>query len=91
MNLEGRFKALMRDGNLTVADLARWFQRPDPTVRGWARGVAVGGAPADKKEISDALHKLEELLRKRKGLPVPRLSPSVRIEYLKRIAATHQN
>lgn len=85
MNLEARLKALMRDGNLTVADLARWFQRPDPTVRGWSRGVAVGGAPCDKKEISDAVSEMEKLLRKKHGLPVPRLSPTTRIAYLEKL------
>lgn len=85
MKLEARLKALMRDGNLTVADLARWFERPDPTVRGWAKGVAVGGGALDKKAISDATYRLEVLLRKKHGLPVPRLSPANRIAYLENL------
>ncbi len=85
MKLEARLKALMRDGNLTVADLARWFKRSDPTVRGWSRGVAVGGPPADRRAVSDAVSEMENLLKKKKGLPVPRLSPKARIAYLEKL------
>ena len=85
MKLEARLKALMRDGNLTVADLARWFQRPDPTVRGWARGVAIGGGALDKQVVSNAVHELEVLLKKKRVLPVPRLSPTERIAYLEKL------
>jgi len=82
MNLKARLDAIMRDGNLTVADLSRWFQRPHPTVRGWTKGGAVGGPPQDRAAIEVGLIKLEEMLKKRRGLPVPQMSPAKRIEYL---------
>ena len=76
----------MRDGNLTGADLARWFGRPDPTVRGWISGDhELGGAPLDVADIETRLAKLEGLLKKKQGLPVPRLTPSERIKHLARL------
>lgn len=85
MNVSSRLKAIMRDGNLTIADLARWFKRPHPTVRGWVHGGAVGGAALDKSEVFVMLERLENMLRKRKGLPIPRLSPASRIAYLEEL------
>ena len=73
----------MRDGNLTGADLARWFDRPDPTVRGWISGSHdLGGAQLDAAYVEAQLNKLERLLKKKQGLPVPRLTPAKRIEHL---------
>ena len=73
----------MRDGNLTGADLARWFGRSDPTVRGWISGNhRLSGAQLDVAYIEAQIDKLERLLRKKAGLPVPRMAPSARIKYL---------
>jgi len=78
-----RLQSIMRDGNLTGADLARWFDRPDPTVRGWISGAHdLGGAQLDVAYIEAQLGKLEKLLKNKSGLPVPRLTPSERIEHL---------
>ena len=78
-----RLQAIMRDGNLTGADLARWFDRPDPTVRGWINGKqGLGGAPLDVAYVEAQLDKLERLLKKKQGLPVPRLTPTKRIAHL---------
>jgi hypothetical protein len=85
MNVSARLRAIMRDGNLTIADLARWFERPHPTVRGWVHGGDVGGAQLDREAINVQLGKLEVMLKKQKGLPIPRLSPSKRIEYLEEL------
>jgi len=82
MKIKQRLDAIMRDGNLTVADLARWFERPHPTVRGWTKGGSVGGPPLDRHAIEVALAKLEDMLKKKRGLPVPQMSPAKRIEYL---------
>lgn len=80
-----RLTKAMREGNLTVADLARWFSRPHPTVRGWVMGGALGGAWLDTAEIEALLQKLENRIKKRNGFPVPRLSPTDRIQYLTQI------
>ena len=81
-----RLQAVMRDGNLTGADLARWFDRPDPTVRGWISGDHdLGGAQLDAAYVEGQLDKLERHLKKKQGLPVPRLTPAKRIEHLARL------
>ena len=86
MTFQKRLQAVLKAGNLTVADLARWFNRPDPTVRGWVvYGGEPGGAPMDSKQIHDLLGALERLVRKSKALPLPRLSPSERLRRLERI------
>ena len=85
-SFSGRLQAVMRDGNLTGADLARWFDRPDPTVRNWIKGSHVlGGAPLDVAYIEAKLDKLERLLKKRQGLPVPRFTPVKRIAHMKKL------
>ena len=86
MSLSGRLLRAMQGGNLTVADLARWFDRPDPTVRGWVKGVDPAGAPADLIDIERRTALLEIAVRQKKDLPLPpRLSPSQRIAKLRQI------
>jgi len=85
MTLFERINRLLKEGNLTVADLARWFGRPDPTVRGWAKGQGIGGPPQDVLAISQALADLESRLKQRKGLPVPQMSPRDRIRHLEQL------
>ena len=81
-----RLQAIMRDGNLTGADLARWFDRPDPTVRGWISGDHELSGPAlDVAFVEAQLVKLERLLKQNKGLPVPRMVPTKRIAHLNRL------
>ena len=79
-----RLKACVRGGNLTVADLARWFDRPYPTVRTWIEvGIKPGGGPIDKEHAESMLALLETLIKRRIELPVPRgMSPRKRIEHL---------
>ena len=81
--LQLRLRRLLRDGNLTVADLARWLERPHPTVRGWALGGNLGGAPMDVKRVLARVKLLESLLARRRRLPVPQLSARQRIAYIK--------
>ena len=85
MDFHDRLNAVMQAGNLRVADLARWFDRPDPTVRGWVHGTALGGAPLDAAYVTAMLVKLEKLVKKNRQLPVPTMSPSKRIAYLKEL------
>lgn len=81
-----RLQACQRGGNLTVSDLARWFDRPHPTVRGWVqKGLAPSGAPLDVEHAHSMLGLLEMLIRRKKGFPVPRLPPSRRIAHLAHI------
>jgi hypothetical protein len=83
-SFSSRLQAVMRDGNLTGADLARWLDRPDPTVRCWISGDHdIGGAQLDVAYIEAQVDKLERMIRKKSGLPVPRLTPGERIKYLK--------
>lgn len=58
-------------GNLTVADLSRWFGRPDPTVRGWVRrGTEPSGGPQDRLYAETALRVLEAQIADRRGFPL---------------------
>lgn len=81
-----RLKACQQDGNLMIADLARWFDRPHATVRSWINdGRAPGGGPVDREHAERLLALLELLIRQRHGFPVPRLTPRARIEHLREI------
>ena len=82
ISIADRLQRAMREGNLTVADLARWLDRPHPTVRGWVNGTKVGAAALDHAFIIAKLGVLERLIRKKRELPMPRLSPQQRIAYL---------
>ena len=78
-----RLKSCAQVGNLTVADLARWFDRPYPTVRTWCEnGIEPGGGPIDKQHAESMLALLETLVRQKQVLPVPRMAPRDRIKYL---------
>ena len=83
-----RLKACQRGGNLMVADLARWFDRPYPTVRTWVQdGIEPGGGPIDKEHALSMLGLLETLIRQKNGFPVARMSPAKRIEHLAGVRA----
>ncbi|SRR5258708_6381641 len=65
-----RLKNAMRDGDLTVADLARLFDRERRTVSSWVQDERMPtGARADKAH--DKLSELETQIRKQLGFPVP--------------------
>jgi hypothetical protein len=86
MTFGERLQAVMQKGNLTIADLSRWFERPYPTVRGWKDGqFEPGGAPLDIAMVLALLTKLEMQIRRKEGFPVPPLTPTARIEYLEKI------
>lgn len=97
MTFSQRLQVVLKQGNLRVADLARWFNRPHPTVNGWVtRNLNPGGGPADVENAYEMLIKLENYLKTSKmhmrlrarTLPVPTgLSPAHRIKYIKRLRA----
>ena len=81
-----RLRDCLKKGNLRTADLARWFDRPNPTMRSWVvDGIEPNGAPLDAALAWATLVKLEKLIAKNSKFPVPRLSPRDRITYLKEI------
>lgn len=81
-----RLKAVLRNGNMSVSDLARWLGAPRLTVRGWVYdGFNPRGGPLDVADIHARLNALENQIRKNKGFPIPRLSPRDRIAYLENL------
>lgn len=87
MRLTERLKRVMADGNLRVADLARWFNRAYPTVRSWTRGHEMNGPEQDNLLVIERLKLIEKRIRRNRGLPVPRLDATARIAYLNRLMA----
>lgn len=77
-----RLKKVMAGGNLRVADLARWFERPHSTVTSWLGGCEPSGGALDVNDVHARMAKLEKLVAKKRQFPVPRLSPRNRIAYL---------
>ena len=82
-----RLQVVLKKGNLRVADLARLFARPHPTVNGWVkRGLNPGGGSLDVERAYTILGVLESYLQRSRLLPVPlSLDPSKRIRYIKKI------
>jgi len=94
MNITKRLNKVMVEGNLTIIDLARWFNRPFATVRGWIRGRDMRASPQDAGLVIERLKVIERRIRKRAGLPVPQFEPngkmradSMRIAYLNKLMA----
>ena len=94
ISLTKRLRKVMEEGNLTIADLSRWLDRPSPTVRSWTRGTTTRGAAGDIETVLTRLKLIEKRIRLRKGLPVPRFrsegrmsAPRLRIAYLNKLMA----
>jgi hypothetical protein len=87
LNFPERLRIVLKKGNLRVADAAKIFDRPHPTVNGWVkRGLNPGGGPTDVDDAYIMLGKLESFLQRSKLLPVPtKLSPPQRIRYVKKL------
>ena len=83
-----RLQRLLDTGNMTVADLARWFGKPHATVLGWVRGGNLGLPPLDAAFVTAEVERLETLIRKKRGLPVPRMSARKRIAYVNDLRST---
>jgi len=63
-----RLNACAVRGNLTTADLARWFDRPYPTVRSWViDGWSPGDGPGTRARMNERLAALEKMLRSHGG------------------------
>lgn len=74
----------MHIGRMTVSDLARWFERPYPTVRTWALEGKEPWGP-DGEEAYRLLDLLEKAIRSHKNFPVPLgMSKSQRCTYITR-------
>ena len=85
-SFKARLASCQRAGNLHVADLARWFDRPHATVRGWVEnGTLPGGGPLDIEHAHSMLDLLEVLVKQKRGFPIPRMAPRKRIEHLMHI------
>lgn len=62
MTFGARLQRTMRSGNLTVADLARWFDVPYQTVRGWiVHDYSPSGGELDRARLQGLCEKLEKL------------------------------
>lgn len=76
-----RLEAVKKRGLLTNADLARWFDRPYPTVVKWTQGHEPWGPNGDLARV--LLDLLEEQIKKQNGFPMPvRLTPIERRDYM---------
>lgn len=78
-----RLRTVIKKGNLRVADLARWFERPHATVSEWVKNARQPtAAPHDLEFIESSLAALENLIAQKRGFPVPRMSPKQRVAHL---------
>lgn len=94
MNISKRLQRVMSEGNLTISDLARWFNRPFATVRGWTRGHGMNGPVGDQARVIECLRAIERRIKLRAGLPVPQFpargkpgEPNPRMIYLNKLMA----
>ena len=86
MTFQERLRRCVERGNLTVADLARWFDRPYPTVRSWFKdGWEPGDGPATRLRMEDLLTRLETITRQN-GAELRRLPMANRAERLEQLA-----
>ena len=78
----GKLQQCMTRGDLTVSDLARWFDRPRATINTWVNGRTPYG-PAGRLAFED-LEALQLAIRNRRGFPVPaNMSWSKRANYIR--------
>lgn len=73
--------AAQRAANFTVADLARWFQRPHATVRCWTKGTEPSEGPLSVKEVKRLTNYLAGCVARRE-LPLPRMPRDQRMKKL---------
>lgn len=86
MTFQDRLCSIMEQGNLTVADLARWLARPHATVSSWTNdGREPTGTSFDLKFLEAQIAKLEKLVKLKRGFPVPPLAQRERITYLEKL------
>lgn len=83
-SFKNRLDTVLEAGNLRVADLARWFDRPYSTVNSWMLGHEPMGPPGDVREVMDALVRLEAAIIARE-LPLPRMPSDRRLKFLAKL------
>lgn len=84
-DLTKRLVRAMRVGDLTVADLAAWFQIPYPTMRSWALLDRTPRRGSPRAKLAERRMRLLELAIG-KGLPAPQtLSAQERPRYIGRV------
>lgn len=66
-----RLDDVLRRGNLTVTELARWLERPDSTVRTWMVTGRLRGPPGDVLRTMNSLRSLERKIDAGRWFPVP--------------------
>ena len=80
-----RLRWCIKHGDMTVADLHHWFERPRSTVRTWVLHARIPGGPAAAKACL-LLDLLEGRIKKRRGFPIPAdLSWFDRPDYVKKL------
>lgn len=68
-SFQQRLAWCMTWGDLTISDLARWFDRPRATVNTWVLGRMPYGSSGNLAEYN--LQLLETRIKARDGFPVP--------------------
>jgi len=80
-----RLRRAMKDGDMTVADIHHWFERPRATVRTWVWDARTPQGPAGERAHLLLRH-LEAKIASRSGFPIPQtLSAHERPNYVKRL------
>ena len=69
-SFESRVNKVLKDGDLTVADLRDWFKRPYATVWRWVHSGWVPRGPDGRRAVED-LTRLERLISQGRHFPVP--------------------
>ena len=82
-----RLTKLMEQGNLTAADLATLLQTSDSTIRGWVNDHRYPRlTPHDRDALFKRIHRLEDLLKGKKGLPIPRCALKIRQAHIRALS-----
>ncbi len=85
MTFQQRLQRCRERGNLTVADLARWFGRPYQTVRSWlTEGWEPGDGPVTRRRMEDRLGRLEGVVRSVELRQMPMRQRAERLQQLGR-------
>ena len=73
MTFRKRLLAAQAKGDMTTADLHRWFERPYPTIRYWLMGAAADFEPGGPRGrlARERLYMLEWAVGRKIGFPIP--------------------
>jgi hypothetical protein len=84
-SFQERIERVLHDGQLTIMDLSRWFERAYPTVRTWHLAGHEPWGPHGE-DTRGRLEILETAIKRKQGFPVPtKLSPRARRAHIERI------